>query len=75
MAQIGHLDFIRCNYTILSLNDLLFYNNAVLPRSLDPFYIATYYIKWVKISWTYCNKITFCVFNLYINIYEIGEGG
>ena len=22
------------------------------PRSLDPFYILSYYMKWVKISWT-----------------------
>ena len=26
---------------------------AVCPRSLDLFYIETYYIKWVKTSWTY----------------------
>ena len=25
----------------------------VCPKSLDPFYIVTYYIKWVKTSWTY----------------------
>ena len=24
------------------------------PRSSDPFYLVTYYIKWVTTSWTYC---------------------
>ena len=28
---------------------------AVCPRSLVPFYIVTYYIKWLKTSWTYCS--------------------
>ena len=32
--------------------DLLFY--TVCPRSLDPFHKVSYYIKWVKTSWTYC---------------------
>ena len=27
--------------------------DTVFPRSSDPFYIATYYIKWVTTSWTY----------------------
>ena len=26
---------------------------TVCSKSLDPFYIVTYYIKWVKTSWTY----------------------
>ena len=26
---------------------------TVCPRSLDPIFIATYYIKWVKTPWTY----------------------
>ena len=33
---------------------------TVCPRSIDPFYIASYYLKWVKTSWTYrrtSNKI------------------
>ena len=29
---------------------------TVCPRSLDPLYIVTYYIKWVKTSWTYRNN-------------------
>ena len=31
---------------------LLSEQNNVRPRSLDPFYIVTYCIKWVKTSWT-----------------------
>ena len=27
-------------------------NHPVCPRSIEPFYIVTYYIKWVKTSWT-----------------------
>ena len=27
--------------------------NTVCPRSSDPFYVATYYIKWGTASWTY----------------------
>ena len=26
---------------------------CVCPRSSDPFYIESYYIKWVTTSWTY----------------------
>ena len=28
--------------------------SSVCPGSSDPFYIVTYYIKWVTTSWTYC---------------------
>ena len=28
-------------------------DNTVCPRSSDPFYIVSYYIKWVTTSWTY----------------------
>jgi len=27
--------------------------NTVCPKSIEPFYIVTYYIIWVKTSWTY----------------------
>ena len=27
--------------------------HTVCPRSLDPFYILSYYIKWVTTSWTH----------------------
>ena len=29
-------------------------NTTVCPGSSDPFYIVTYYTKWVTTSWTYC---------------------
>ena len=29
------------------------YYITVCPRSSDPFYIVTYYIKWVTTSWTH----------------------
>ena len=31
---------------------LAFILSTVCPRSLDPIYIVTYYIIWVKTSWT-----------------------
>ena len=31
------------------------YIHTVCPRSSDPFYIVSYYIKWVTASWTYRN--------------------
>ena len=43
-------------------NDSNFYNYienipnnepSVCPRSSDPFYVVTYYLKWVTTSWTY----------------------
>ena len=38
---------------------------TVGPGSSDPFYIVTYYIKWVTISWTYSTKKydTVCTMN------------
>ena len=30
--------------------------NTVCPRSSDPFYIVSYYIKWVTTSWTYSKR-------------------
>ena len=30
----------------------------VCPKSSDPFYIITYYIKWVTTSWTYSNAVS-----------------
>ena len=28
-------------------------NSTVCPVNSDPFYVVTYYIKWVTASWTY----------------------
>ena len=33
--------------------------HTVCPRSSDPFYIVTYYVKWVTTSWTYSNRSSF----------------
>ena len=41
------LDFLRARLSPL----------AVCPRSLYPFYIVTYYIKWVTTLWTYCRIV------------------
>ena len=35
--------------------------DTVCPRSSDPFYVVTYYIKWVATSWTYSMFINFLV--------------
>ena len=32
--------------------------NTVCPGSSDPFYVVTYYSKWVTTSWTYSNSET-----------------
>ena len=28
------------------------FSSAICPRGIDPFYIVTYYMKWVTTSWT-----------------------
>ena len=35
-----------------SLCDIL---RTICPRSSDPYYILSYYIRWVNTSWTYSN--------------------
>ena len=44
-------------------------NNTICPGSSDPFYIVSYYIKWVTISWTYCtsNNLSFTFISLVLN--------
>ena len=32
-------------------------NNTICPRILDPLFIVSYYIKWVKTAWT-CSGVT-----------------
>ena len=34
---------------------IYFFGLYVCPRSSDPFYVVTYYIKWATTSWTYNN--------------------
>ena len=40
------MEYPRCTYT-------------VCPRSKDPFYVVTYYIKWITTSWTHSTKAFF----------------
>ena len=44
--------------------------NAVCPRSSDPYYIVTYYIKWVTTSWTHSTYIWqyICIYIIYIYV-------
>ena len=36
--------------------------SAIYPRSSDPFYIVSYYIKWVTTSWTHSKKfLSYCM--------------
>ena len=37
-------------------NAIVLQIRTACPRSLDPFYTVTYYIKWVKTSWQYCTN-------------------
>ena len=32
------------------------FNNTVCPKSIDPFYMISYNMKWVTASWTYSNN-------------------
>ena len=41
---------------------------TVCPRSLDPCYIVSYYIKWVKTSWTY-SKYFCCIVIKYVLLF------
>ena len=34
---------------------------TVCPRSSDPFYVVTYYIKWVTTSWTHSICVVICI--------------
>ena len=40
----------------------LWFLNTVCPRSSDPFYIVSYYLKWVSTFWTY----SMCLLILYV---------
>ena len=54
---MGH-DFLGIQYYLLSVQEVLsniFQYFTVCPKNLDPFYIITYYINWIKTFWTYRN--------------------
>ena len=47
----------RCwSHCISIFLNLLPHSNAMCPISSDPFYLVTYYIKWVTVSWTDSRK-------------------
>ena len=47
--------FLSClKTTVYSISLFHFYSElTTVSRSLDPFYIESYYMNWVKTSWTY----------------------
>ena len=40
-------------------------SSTICPRSLDPFYIVSYYINWAMTSWTYSFVIIFHCHRMY----------
>ena len=48
---------VPCIYLYISWDwvggDIYIQYHTVYPRSLDQFYMVSYYIKWVKTSWTF----------------------
>ena len=52
MFPLGHSSPGSVQVQILGTGSRLL-GHTVCPRSSDPFYIVTYYIKWVTTSWTY----------------------
>ena len=44
----------------------LFIIQTVCPRSSDPFYIVSYYMKWVTTSWTYSSASHKIFYNLHV---------
>ena len=41
-------------------------DNTICPRSIDPFYVISYYIEWVTKSWTHSRS-----YDKYINILSL----
>ena len=49
-----HVNDVASLLEVICLKKKTIYEyNTVCPRSSDPFYIVTYYIKWATSSWTY----------------------
>ena len=44
------------NFLHRSLTSIKLLKCTICPGSSDPFYVVTYYIKWVTISWTHSIK-------------------
>ena len=62
LLYLPFLTVCLLSFYIKVLNFLSWLYIAVCPRWLGPFYIVSYYRKWVKTSWTYSHYIIF-VFN------------
>ena len=60
-----HLKAIRVKEELLGAEDYEVLHaliHTICPRSSDPFYIVTYDIKWVTISWTNGSNVYFLTF-------------
>ena len=55
ILRFFHFKITKSIYICLSPRKI--YYSTVCPRRLDPFNIITYYLSWVKSSWTYSNSI------------------
>ena len=53
IRRMDYLDFLTC---LTYIQTIIFRAHTVCPRSSDPFYIVSYYIKWVSTSWAYRNR-------------------
>ena len=56
---LHHISGIRIIQVHNGLFSTILMPFTVCPGSSDPFYIASYYIKWVTTSWTYCISLGF----------------
>ena len=50
LNQVSH-SVLACNIKVISVRIILPFWYTICPVSSDPFYIVTYYIKWVTTSW------------------------
>ena len=60
--KLFHQPFIRTSVTVWTGKspDTCKISPSICPRSSDPFYALTYYIKWVTTSWTYGTTLSKC---------------
>ena len=68
---MGHILLRHAVVVIILLEHIFIY--MVCPGSSDPFYIVTYFIKWVTTSWTYSTTVCPRISNpLYVlNVQEV----
>ena len=51
--RVGIDGVVQASQPIRHLGHQYRFEAPVCPRSSDPFYVVTYYIKWLTTSWTY----------------------